>query len=177
MKNNETSKENSVEKLFLENFRLVFRLASSFRKSLSRIESFLPITLAKLEKMEEAEAEQIELFIGRFSKLQDLLGTQIFRAVVMLDKEKAKTMRDVINKMEQKYVIKSVDEWDIIRDVRNKVTHEYVPEGKEAVEIINDIVSVAYKLLGVVDNIHKYAAEEIGLDMSAFDIKKLAIKK
>lgn len=172
---NDIDKLTKVEKLFIEDFRLIFKLTLSFFSSISKTKIFLPVTVEKLQGMAEPESEQLELLIGRFSKLQDIIGSKAFREIIMLDKEKAKTTRDVINKMEQKYIIDSVESWDIIREVRNKVVHEYIPEGEEAVEIISDIFKVSSELIKVVCNVHKYAQEEVGIDMRQFDIEKLKL--
>ena len=162
---------------FVENFSLVFQLALRLKSALKNTNKFFPMSEEKLEELSEEDITLIDTLIYRFSKLQDLLGEKIFRTIIILDKEKAEAMRDVINKMEKKYIIESTVTWDAIRKVRNDVVHQYVPKGKKAAETLNNIVFYTPDLLEILVNICKYAQDEIGIDMSNFDITELKIKE
>ena len=46
----------------------------------------------------------IELLISRFSKLQDMLGSKVFRGILTLDFEDSGTIKDIVHKMEKRYI-------------------------------------------------------------------------
>jgi len=169
--------EEEIKKAFSANFALTFQLAESLRDSSIKSKKLFPITENELNNISKEDWELLELLIGRFSKLQDMLGSKIFRGIIDLDFEEAGSMRDTINKMEKKYIINDVSDWVLLRKTRNDIIHEYVPRGEKAAETLNNVFLLTPALLEILCNVHKYAKNEIGINLSQFDITSLELDK
>ncbi len=90
----------------------------------------------------------INSFLFNFSKLQDKIGTKLFKQVLFELKEiddLSVVMIDVLNILE-KIDIVDKQEWDSLREVRNLLAHEYPFCIDERIENIN-ITLDSYVLL------------------------------
>jgi len=112
----------------------------------------LPIT--DYESLTQLQRFALNALIFRFSKLQDLIGTKIFRNYLnfsgfnLVDK----TFFDILKEIEKEGII-DIDSWDELRELRNKIAHDYPEEIDEMIESINmfikkssDLILVANKL-------------------------------
>ncbi len=170
-----TRKMGKVKGAFFDNLSIIFELAISLRVSFIKAKYLFPMTAQKLNDATEEDKERIDLLIHRFGKVQDMLGSKIFRGIITLDLEDAGSMKDTINKMEKKYVIENAEDWVDIRDTRNNIIHEYVPRGAEAANTLNEVYELTSELIKIVCNVRNYAEKEFNMDMSKFDIEKLKV--
>ena len=88
--------------------------------------------------------------IYRFSKLQDIMGAKLFKALLLYQGENIdRPFLDILNSLEKMNII-DVEEWFEIRDLRNDIAHdnEYM-----AIEIINNIYELKQELEKIIYNI------------------------
>lgn len=97
------------------------RLGIAYRN----IKKMLPLTAKKLQNPSESELAFLDMFSGRFSKLQDLIGNKIFPFIIDIEQETAPSQRDKLNKLEKLGYLEDVHWWDALRDIRNKLAHDY----------------------------------------------------
>ncbi|MHC4873698.1 MAG: hypothetical protein ACYTFY_17775 [Planctomycetota bacterium] len=87
---------------------------------------------------DKEKIKTIDAFIYRFIKLQDYMGSKLFRQLLVSIGEYADNMSllDILDKMEKLDIITNSDKWLEYRITRNRLTHEY-PDNQE--EVIEDI--------------------------------------
>jgi len=90
----------------------------------------------------------INSFLFNFSKLQDKIGTKLFKQLLFELREIADfsvVMIDILNILEKLNIVNK-EEWDNLREVRNLLAHEYPFCIDERIENIN-ITLESYLLL------------------------------
>ena len=100
------------------------------------LSSRLPILDYK--NLNSLEKFALNTLIFRFSKLQDLIGTKIFRNYLdfLGFSVESKSFFDILKEIEKEQII-DIDSWDELRKIRNQIAHEYPEEEDEAIESIN----------------------------------------
>ena len=96
------------------------------------------LPIADYKDLTSLEKFALNTLIFRFSKLQDLIGTKVFRNYLDFVgfETSAKSFFDILKEIEKEKII-DIDSWDELRQLRNQIAHEY-PEGEdEAIESIN----------------------------------------
>lgn len=81
----------------------------------------------------------INSFLFNFSKIQDKIGSKLFKHVLFELKEindYTIPMKDVVNILEKLEIIESADDWDKLREIRNILSHEYPDSIKERIQNI-----------------------------------------
>jgi len=136
------------------------RLITYFQESKKHIDlieeslDVLKLPITDYENLTQLQRFALNALIFRFSKLQDLIGTKIFRNYLnfsgfnLVDK----TFFDILKEIEKEGII-DIDSWDELRELRNKIAHDYPEEIDEMIESINmfikkssDLILVANKL-------------------------------
>ncbi len=138
------------------------RLTKYFQESKAHIELIneaLNVLKDKLPIKDYKELDSLEKFalnalIFRFSKLQDLIGSKIFRNYLEFSgyDTSDKSFFEILKEIE-KEGITDIDTWDELRKFRNQIAHEYPEEEDEVIESINlfihkskELISIANKL-------------------------------
>ena len=69
----------------------------------------------------------IDSFILRFTKIQDIMGTRLFRAYLEEQGEYDRSMSllDILDKLEQLVILENSESWIDYRKLRNRLAHEY----------------------------------------------------
>ena len=121
---------------------------------LERLRSLYPISLEKFQKLSSAEKDMLDTLAFRFSKLQDLIGSKIFREFL---KEvgfvtEGKTFLELLEEVEKEGII-DIDSWSEFRKVRNLIAHDYPDDLEEKVEAINYLIEKTPELMEVVRRI------------------------
>ncbi|MBN2823881.1 MAG: hypothetical protein JXQ76_01045 [Campylobacterales bacterium] len=108
----------------------------------------LPIT--HYEQLPNLEKFAINALIFRFSKLQDLLGSKIFRAFLEFNKFdiEDKSFLTILKEVEKEGIV-DIDTWDEFRKLRNTIAHEYPNEEEEALEAIELLIKKSSTLIDV----------------------------
>ena len=91
--------------------------------------------------LEEIDLDKLDAFAFRFAKLQDLLGTKIFRSYleVINFPIQDKSFLEILKELDKEGMI-DIDKWSKFRGVRNSISHDYPYEIEEKIEAINYLI-------------------------------------
>jgi hypothetical protein len=135
------------------------RTARNLLSSIERISrTLLPIEAVRMEKLSEDDKDRLDAFRVRFIELQDLLGAKVFRALLVLEEERAGSHLDTLNTMEKRGVIPSVARWVELRRLRNGLSHDYPATTAERTAALNEALKRAPELLAALDGVRRYCA-------------------
>jgi predicted nuclease with TOPRIM domain len=144
-----------------ESYKHLERLESAFDELSNSFE--FPLDKNSFEKITSsrqllAYSDQI---IYRFSKLQDCMGSKLFKSLLLFQGENVnKPFLDILNQLEKINVI-DVDEWFEIRDLRNEIAHDYEDNELESITILNTIYKLRDELKNILNTINKLKEESI----------------
>ena len=112
------------------------------------IEKFFPLTEIKLSQIVDIELALFDQLIYRFSKLQDIMGSRLFKQLLELLEEDISGLPflDILYKMEKLNLIESAKDWITLRQTRNTVSHEYPFYKEIQVEELNLLPKEIVKL-------------------------------
>lgn len=114
-------------------------------------------TLPKLEKF------ALNTLIFRFSKLQDLMGSRIFREYLEYTGMPTDELGffDILKAMEKEGIL-DIDSWQLLRELRNDIAHDYPNELQEKLEKINFFVESSKRLIEIFERLkeHYYEIEQ-----------------
>lgn len=83
-----------------------------------------------------AFADQI---IYRFSKVQDTMGTRLFKTFLLYQGENVdRPFLDILHALEQQGLL-NVEQWFVLREIRNEITHNYASNADVLRQIVNSI--------------------------------------
>jgi hypothetical protein len=92
----------------------------------------------------EAQIESLDQYIFRYIKMQDAMGERLFRQMLDLLEEPARSQPflDKLNRLEQLGAISSKEAWLKLRNLRNLLTHEYEDDSASMSEVITQVYGV-----------------------------------
>jgi hypothetical protein len=137
--------------IFTKNLAACVLQAHSLNESLAEISNIIPFVSYDIAQINSEHKKTVDAFLLRFGRLQDMLGSKIFRGILLMGGEEVGSVIDILNKMEKFGIIGSADEWLSIRESRNNVVHEYITDPEDIAESLNQIVNYAYKLVAVIE--------------------------
>ncbi len=137
-----TARRKEISERIQRDFEACDRHILRINEALGSLGVDLPMSPTVYASLTSDQIRCIDQFIFRFSKLQDALGTKIFRYTLELLDEDVITlpMRDILNRLERYALIPSVDEWTYIRELRNEIAHDYPLGEKDIVSILNELI-------------------------------------
>jgi len=109
--------------------------------AVNQTERFFPIDNERYQRLDDAQIGNIDQLVFRFTKLQDELGTNTFRYVLVYLQEDIidKPFRDILNRLERLKIIDSSDTWLSLRELRNDLAHEYPMMLEETIDKLNHL--------------------------------------
>ncbi len=118
------------------------------------LEILHPLDANKLEIISSEDKDKLDVLAFRFSKLQDLLGTKIFREylTVLQYPVEDKNFLELLKELDKEKII-DIDIWSEFRGVRNSIAHDYPSEDDEKLEAINYLIKNVNYLIDVTNNI------------------------
>jgi hypothetical protein len=127
-------------------------------KSSAKVKDIFPLSASRYESLSDEEVEAIDQYLFRFAKLQDTLGTKLFRIIVSeyVDNIEQLTFLDILNRLEKIGILGSVNVWKRLRDIRNDIAHQYDDEPQEMAEVLNNIFAYKDDLLGIFKKIDDF---------------------
>lgn len=148
-----------VAELFLEAIAEAKRNAQSLSSSLKRLAAELPFSTRSLASLDDDAKDRVDAFCLRFLKLQDTLGKPVFRSLLVLELEDPENLSqlDILNKIEKRGIVESVERWVLIRQIRNMITHDYPEAPEKRVEALNKAIEFSGDLLATLDKVVAYA--------------------
>ena len=137
-----------------ELYLIIFDLEKMFEKTeviIKKIKLFLPLNEMKLE--DEEVYSKIDSFIFRISKIQDLMGQQLFKRVLeeWLEYNNQMSMIDVLNKLEKLDILDKND-WVKFRKIRNDLTHNYTNDIDSIEETLKESFEMFDKMKEIFNN-------------------------
>ncbi len=131
------------------------RHADRLQWAMKQLQPHLPFTKDTLQQLSDVELAILDQFSTRFGKLQDLMGAQLFPAVLELTKEQGnlKAFIDKLYRLEKIGAIDSADDWLLMREIRNAFSHDYPDDPELQAELLNKAFELAARLLEILKKI------------------------
>jgi hypothetical protein len=119
--------------------------------AVSQTEKRFPREREIYQNLDDAQIGNIDQLVFRFTKLQDELGTNTFRYILVYLQEDIldKPFRDILNCLERLKIIDSSDTWLALRELRNDLAHEYQMMLEETIDKLNHL----FAQLPILENI------------------------
>lgn len=130
---------------------------AALKATLARLKEHAPLREQDLDITGPLSADG-DAFAMRFSRLQDIIGNQLFRALITIDGQRHPvSMREMLDDMEARELI-DVETWYILRGLRNGMTHEYYHDDRRRVaDILNDAILASDEMIAVYERVRSYA--------------------
>ncbi|GAA4648600.1 hypothetical protein GCM10023116_08690 [Kistimonas scapharcae] len=116
----------------------------------------LPLPIASLDA---AGQEKIEALTVRFVRVSDILIQKIFRLVDDLEMNHSGTIRDRINRMEEKGLIGSARDFIEIRELRNAIAQ--AGDDDASGTLYRDVIRLSPLLICTPDNVRHYLGSRV----------------
>jgi len=127
------------------------------------IEMYFPLTEAAFSQISQLELALFDQLIYRFSKLQDSMGTRLFKQILEVLEEDISGLPfiDILYRMEKLKLLENTKDWISLRQTRNTVSHEYPFYVDVQVEELNLLPDEVKKLSGIWLKLKSYTQERI----------------
>lgn len=91
------------------------------------IAKYFPLTEARFSQISPIEMALFDQLIYRFSKLQDSMGTRLFKQLLEALEEDITGLPfiDILYRLEKLNLLDHAKDWVVLRQTRNIVSHEY----------------------------------------------------
>lgn len=129
------------------------------------LEKLFPLTANKLSQVSPIELALFDQLIYRFSKLQDSMGTRLFKQLLQLLEEDTSGLPflDILYKLEKLNLLESAKDWISLRQTRNIVSHEYPFYQEIQVEELNLLPEEVIKLASLWIKLEDYAIQRLAI--------------
>lgn len=127
------------------------------------IEYYFPLTEFNFGQISPIELALFDQLIYRFSKLQDSMGSRLFKQLLEALEEDISGLPfiDILNKMEKLNLLDNAKDWIVLRQTRNTISHEY-PFFKEVqMDELNLLPEVVEKLAAIWIKLKEYALNRL----------------
>jgi hypothetical protein len=131
----------------------------------NNIEKYFPLTEEVLIQISDIELALFDQLIYRFSKLQDSMGTRLFKQILELLQEDISGLPflDILYKLEKLNLLENAKDWIMLRQTRNTVSHEYPFYMEIQVEELNLLPLEVVKLSSIWINLNEYVLKRIAV--------------
>ena len=126
--------------------------------ALEQTHDLFPLNPEKYENLTQIQVSFLDQMIYRFSKLQDMIGHRVVKALLDYLGEDTENMafKDMLLKLEKLQILPSANEWLELREIRNLVSHEYPDEMAKLITGLNILQSQAYRLMEIYSGLQDY---------------------
>jgi hypothetical protein len=127
------------------------------------IEKYFPLTESNFNQISQIELALFDQLIYRFSKLQDSMGSRLFRQLLEVLEEDIAGLPfiDILHKMEKLNLIVDAKDWIALRQTRNTVSHDYPFYKEIQMEELNHLPDEVAKLAGIWIRLKDYARRRL----------------
>ena len=141
-----------------EILKICDRHADRLHWAMTQLQNHLPFSEYTLTHLNDVELAILDQFSTRFGKLQDLMGTKLFPAVLEITKEpgELKAFIDKLYRLEKIGAIASADDWLLMREARNTFSHDYPDDQELQAALLNKLYELATQLLAVLSGIKTF---------------------
>lgn len=111
----------------------------TMESAFEKLERRLPFTESTFPLSDENLTARLDQFLFRFIKMQDSLAKRLCPAVyqILENNQDPKPFLDILNRLEQLGILKSVSLWQFFRDLRNNLAHDYPESRHQNIENLN----------------------------------------
>jgi len=134
-----------------QRLEVYFREAKKHIELIEDAKDVINIPIGDYENLPNLEKFAINALIFRFSKLQDLIGSKIFRTFLEYNKfdTQDKSFLELLKEIEKEGIV-NIDIWDELRKLRNNIAHEYPGEEEEAIAAMELLIGKIPLLLNII---------------------------
>ena len=129
---------------------------------------YFPLTEFNFSKISPIELALFDQLIYRFSKLQDSMGSRLFKQLLEALEEDISGLPfiDILHKMEKLNLLENAKDWIALRQIRNTVSHDYPFYTEIQIEELNLLPGEVEKLTGIWIKLKEYALKRLtdGMD-------------
>ena len=113
-------------------WRQAMRHRHHMRHAMASIAPRRPLSAATLADLDDDAVQDIDQFVLRFGKLQDVLGTRLFPALLdaLQEPYEDRPMLDKLNRLEKLGLLESAEAWEKLRALRNHIQLLPFPGGR-----------------------------------------------
>ena len=129
------------------------------------IVKYFPLTEQTLSLVSPIELALFDQLIYRFSKLQDSMGSRLFKQLLEALEEDIDGLPfiDILYKMEKLNLLDDAKDWIALRQIRNTISHEY-PFFKEVqMEELNLLPEEVIRLAFIWSKLKEYTVKRFAL--------------
>jgi uncharacterized protein with HEPN domain len=125
------------------NFNIRLAIKHSYRILYARgkMRDFFPLScLSDYQNLSDEQIEHIDQFVYRFQKLQDDIGTKLFKSVIANLGETEifnKPILEILNIMKKYGIVDDELDWQTMREIRNALAHEYLDDLNNDMALLN----------------------------------------
>jgi hypothetical protein len=129
------------------------------------IEKFFPLTEINLSRISPIELAFFDQLIYRFSKLQDSMGSRLFKQLLEALEEDISGIPfiDILYKLEKLNLLDDAKDWIALRQTRNTVSHEYPFYKEVQMEELNLLPEEVKKLAAIWSKLKEYTLKRFAL--------------
>ncbi len=127
------------------------------------LEKYWPLTEFNFSQISAIELALFDQLIYRFSKLQDSMGTRLFKQLLEVLEEDISGLPfiDILFKMEKLNLIDNAKDWIALRQTRNTVSHEYPFYKEIQIEELNLLPEEVEKLSAIWSKLNEYVQKRL----------------
>jgi len=147
-----------------ENLGIAARMHHHLERSHQQIVDDIPLQAGQVSQLSDEQIDRLDLYLGRFSKLQDFITSKLFRSVTLASLEDTSqdvSLIDTLRRMEKYGIVQNLDDWLEIRLLRNSLTHEYLTDETAVIENINAAFTSYDLLTSTLARIQQYYEKHI----------------
>ena len=130
------------------------------------IEKYFPLTEINLSQLSPIELALFDQLIYRFSKLQDSMGSRLFKQLLEALEEDISGLPfiDILYKMEKLNLLENAKDWIVLRQIRNTVSHEYPFYKEIQIEELNLLPEEVIKLSAIWLRLKEYSINRLAFN-------------
>lgn len=129
----------------------------------NRISGYFPLTEKGFSQINPIELAFFDQLIYRFSKLQDSMGSRLFKQIMEMLEEDITGLPfiDILFKMEKLNLLDQAKDWISLRLTRNTISHEYPFYKEVRMEELNLLPEEVEKLSGIWTKLKEYTQQRM----------------
>lgn len=129
----------------------------------TNLRPFFPLTELIFSQISPMELALFDQLIYRFSKLQDSMGSRLFKQILELLEEDISGLPflDILHKMEKLNLLDNAKDWIILRQIRNTISHEYPFYREVQMEELNLLPAEVEKLSAIWNKLKTYTMQRL----------------
>lgn len=159
MNNNDV---NNIEFKVLDGILTVAKIHEMrLQEVMNRLKHRIPLTSEDVATFTMEDYLHWDMFVLRFSKLQDLMGTKLFKVFLEYIGHVVEpyTIIDCLHSLEKLDIIEDINNWQDLRQMRNHLSHDYPDSPELTAQYLNQAYNLAPHLFAVLDNIDRFVLD------------------